>query len=324
MGRAGVVAMLTLVTLAGCAGGGGEGSGSQTSSSLEPPPLEATATTGVIRGVVVDEAIRPLSNATITASGPGEERSAASDENGFFGFQGLEPGTWFVKATKIAHTDAQQSVEVVAGVGDPPVAKLQLQFLPSEAPFAVVLKYEGFVECAVPGGNLCFVLNFYPCLVMQLAGQACFGNITNDNSVFQIHDQIMSLQRTPDWTQMELVWTSTQSVTDWLRIRVSANSPDDGASVDQRQLTRTGPSPLMASLNASTNEEWELGTLEGLALESFAAGNEALCGLPNVGVNPCQGIVLQQRVDFFFHFFLGYTPPEGWRFSSDGEAPPPR
>lgn len=316
--------LVAATALAGCSGGGGDGDGGPDPAE-GPPPLQATATTGVIRGVVVDEAIRPLPNVTVQASGPGgASATATTGEDGFFGLQGLAPGNWFLAASKVAYESSQVGVEVVAGLDSPPIAKIQMVFVPGAVPFQVLIHYEGFLECAVPGANVCFILNFYPCLVQQAAGQPCSGNVTNDNSVFQIHEQILSFQRNPDWTQAELVWESTQAVTDWLRIRMSANSPDDGSGIDERNLVVSGPSPLMASLNASVNEEWELGVAEGLALESFAAGNDMLCGLPNVGVNPCQGVTLNQRVDFYFHFFFGYAPPEGWRFSADGDVPPPQ
>ena len=52
--------------------------------------LEATAETGVIRGVVVDAAIVPVAGVTVTIDGLDQETT--SNEAGAFGFDGLEPG----------------------------------------------------------------------------------------------------------------------------------------------------------------------------------------------------------------------------------------
>lgn len=303
------------MVLAGC---GGAGAPEPVTEDLHLPALEATATTGVIRGVVVDDAIRPLANATVTVRGDGGvNRTSVTGADGFFGFKGLAPGTWFVAATKLAHEPAQATTEVVAGVGEPPVVRLMLSFVPSEAPYAVSFKVEGFVECIVPGANVCFILNFYPCL---LAGYC--DNVTNDNSVFHVVDPVVAAQRIPDWAQIEMVWESTQALTDWLSIRVSPYSWDDGAGVDDRAQSALSPSPLVFTINGTTAADWDLGTSEGFALETFSGGNDETCG--GLPVRACTGVQLNQRVDYFFHLFYGYAPPEGWRFSEDGEALPPR
>ncbi|MEA3165488.1 MAG: Carboxypeptidase regulatory-like domain, partial [Thermoplasmata archaeon] len=233
--------LVTGAALAGCSSGGAP------AAPDEPGPtgLVATSTTGVIRGVVVDDAIRPLPNATVQARGPAEaNRTALTDADGFFGFEGLAPGTWFVSGAKLAYQDAQQSVEVLAGVAEPPVVKLQLVFVPSKAPFVVVYKYEGFAECIVPGANVCAIANLYPCVFL---GQC--SNFTDDKSIVLYYDPLVSLQRTPDWFQTEIVWESTQAVTDMLSIRYSAHSPDDGTGVDARVASVHGRSPLLLSLN---------------------------------------------------------------------------
>jgi hypothetical protein len=90
-----LVALLAAALLAGCSG-----SNPSDKSSTEPTfddlGLQATSSTGVIRGVVVDDAIRPVAGATVSLTGEstGETVSTAA---GTFGFDALAPGTYFLK-----------------------------------------------------------------------------------------------------------------------------------------------------------------------------------------------------------------------------------
>jgi hypothetical protein len=145
--------------------------------------------------------------------------------------------------------------------------------------------------------------------------------VTNDQSIIYLHHAVMDQARVPDFAQMELVWESTQAVTDWLSLRITAHGPGDGAGVDERQARPFGKSPIVHPSNRTTNEEWDLGTEQGWAVEVFAGGNDLTCeGLP---VRACTGFVVSQRLAFFFNFYYGYLPPEGWLFSVDGPVPPP-
>jgi hypothetical protein len=275
--------------------------------------LAASATTGVIRGVVVDDAIRPLGNVSITAHGPsGENRTATTSPSGFFGLQGLAPGHWFVQAHKLAHADVQQGLEVVAGVGDPPVVKLQLILIPSQVPFVNSFKVDAFVECIVPGANVCAILNLYPCVFVGYCA-----NVTSDTSFVLFYQPLVSLQRTPDWLQVEVVWDTTQPVSDGLGIRYSAHEPADGTGIDARVGSVSGRSPLVIALNKTTATTWETGVKKGVGFEIFG-WTEALAPLGSAG------FVLNQQVTFYFNVFYGYTPPEGWAFSKDGAVPPPQ
>lgn len=306
-------ALLATMTLAGCAALTNDGGEAGADGETGLPELLATASTGVIRGVVVDQAIRPVASATVTARGPGGvERTSVTPADGFFGFEALAPGTWFVEAHKVAYDGSQTSVEVEAGVGDPPAIKLLMEFQPSEAPFLVELHHEAFVQCIVPGANACAIVNLYPC---ALAGFC--QPIVDDTSYVLLHDEIVALQRTPDWLQLEVVWESTQSLSPDLAVLSSAHSPDDGAGRDARQEAARGGSPLVLRMDPATLEEWETGTVEGLSYEIFGHMEETSAG-------GSFGFVLNQRVDFYFHVFYGYAPPEGWQFSVDGAFPPPR
>ncbi len=95
--RLSIAAALLAALLAGCSGGGGGDS-----SVDDPVPvLEATDTTGVIRVVVYDQAIRPLAGVTVEVLlGTGSIAEQVTGEDGFAGFEDLQPGSYFVKARK--------------------------------------------------------------------------------------------------------------------------------------------------------------------------------------------------------------------------------
>lgn len=298
---------LVAAVLAGCSGGAGE-----KAQADDLPALQATATTGVIRGVVVDDAIRPLANATVQARGPGGgNHTLQTDKDGFFGFTGLEPGTWFVTARKPAHQDAQQSLEVTAGVADPPAVKLLLAVIPGQQPFVTESKVEAFVQCIVPGANLCAIANLYPCAVAGYCQP-----VVDDTSYVLYYDPLVSLQRAPDWFQTEVVWESTQSLSPDLAVLASAHEPDDGAGRDERQKAARGPSSLVLAWDGKEAGEWDMGTKKGVSYEIFGHMEQTSA----VG---SLGVVLNQRVTFFLHAFYGYQPPDGWTFSADGTVPPP-
>jgi hypothetical protein len=312
-----LAATLLVSLLAGCA------SHATTGATTEPslPPLEATATTGVLRIVVVDEAIRPIAGAAVTATQGSDSAQGRSDAAGFVGLKGLKPGTYVVSAAKPGYTTAQASTQVEAGVSDPRVVKVQLVLIPGAQPFAFQVKHQGFLECAVPHAAACFIANYYPCVVLTLASQACT-NVTNDNAFFSVYSDLVGLNRVPDFSQVELVWKSTQVATDWLATRVSAWSPDQGALLDsERNKSNASKSPLTLSLNRTTNEKWEQGTAKGLYIETFAGGNDLMCRDLPPDAQDCNGLAVNQDITYYFTFFYGYTPPPGWSFAATGEVP---
>jgi hypothetical protein len=212
---------------------------------------------------------------------------------------------------------------VAAGVSDPRVVKVQLALVPGAQPFAFQVKHQGFIECAVPHAAACFIANYYPCVVLSAAGQAC-SNTTSDNAFFSVYDDLVALGRVPDFSQVELVWTSTQVATDWLSTRVSAWSPDQGFLVDgDRSTSNASKSPLVVSLNRTTNEKWEQGKAKGLFIETFAGGNDVTCEQLPPDAQDCNGLAVNQDVTYYFTFFYGYTPPPGWSFAGTGEVPGP-
>jgi hypothetical protein len=145
MKAAPAVLLLACLVLAGCAVRTDSGGG-----TFEPQ-VQVTDSTGGIRGVVVDQAIRPLAGATVTATAPGTTRNATSDTNGGFAIAGLRPGLYLVKVSKPLYDTQQQSVDVQAGV-TPKVTKIQLTQLVFAKPYTQTLKFKGFIVCSLGTG----------------------------------------------------------------------------------------------------------------------------------------------------------------------------
>ena len=316
--RPGFAALLLTALLAGCSGGGPGDPADDL--AVDVPELEATATTGVIRAVVFDEAIRPLVGATVEVMGGETKRNATTDESGFAGFESLQPGTYFVKASKgVGFAAAQQSVEVVAGVSDPPAVKLMLTLRTGDLPFYQEYKIDAFLECSGGVGNWCFIANYYPCLAMQLAGQPCTANLTSDNSFFRIP---VTEGRVPDWLQGEMVWESTQAAFTYMNWRFDLNNATSLTIADTEGAT--GPSPLLVVYPKEDLDEFALGIDTTLAVEAFHAGSPVVCDNdPSGDLCVYTGAAVEQRFTYIIHVFYGYQPPEGWRFSTEGVVPQP-
>ena len=329
-----LLASLPALALAGCAGGGGGG---------EPDPaqdvdfdgldLQATDTTGVIRGVVVDFAVRPVANAAIQLRGAGQPLQTTSNEEGAFGFDALQPGDYFLTASKAGYIEAQQSTAVVAGVAEPPIVKILLEADPTTQPYVEVNLFAGFIECSVR-----------PMFIAYQCGAT---------DVDVVHAEY-PLAQTPEFIVSEMIWQSTQAAGDELSLSIRClpgdSDPAEKCPEGQRGIVRSeGTSPQVARINRTLAEQWALGT-NPLIIDLFAFGRSDLDAYNESTVDEAQkpvtgedcldwngvvfpdgtciratgpGLILNQKVDVYTHIFYGYAPPEGWQFSVDGDPPPP-
>lgn len=305
--------LLILSALAGCSGGGKGGNGATDGIDVDDGEfdgLDATSTTGVIRGVVVDEAVRPIGGATIAITTLGKNTTSA--DSGAFGFEGLEPGTYFLEVGKAGFQAVQVSVDVVAGVAEPDIAKVLLVADPDSRPYWVPYQFEGYISCSaryvIEGRNLCG---------------------TVDEKDDPLHD--IPLEAVPTFAQGELVWESTQALGDEL----SFNWRRTDTSADYVDIE--GPSPLILRANHTLLLENEVGLQEAedgpqpLRTIVFTAHNQATeppACLPDTPVtNPvCPwgvGVQLNQQFTLFVHVFYNMLPPEGWTFGTAGDPPQP-
>jgi len=304
-----LVALLAAAALAGCAGNSPDGE-ADTGPEFDDLGLEATSSTGVIRGVVVDDAIRPVAGATVTLQGDAP-REATTTAVGTFGFDGLQAGTYFLEVTKPGYFAAQQSADVVAGVAEPAIVKVLLQVDAANTPYYEAYVFEGYIECSgtfvAVGFAACSAVN----LVTDIAGA---GNLTQDNFA-----TTYDVARTPDWIQSEMVWDSTQALGGEMSVMYSWG--DCGGFLCDHGVS--GSSPLLLTANAEEIAEINDGELGAGDDELFVrVFNEGLSET-QVGVGGGLGLTFQQRFTVFTHIFYGYAPTDGWRISAGDPVPQP-
>ena len=300
-------AFLVVATLlAGCSGDGGKAADPIVGADFDDLDFEATATTGIIRGVVVDDAIRPLANATVALLG-GLARETRSNDAGAFGFDGLPGGTYFLQVGKLGYFEVQQSAEVVAGVTEPDAIKVQLIRDPQFRAFYEAHVYEGFVECTTSVVVACGAPNTLEPLSCEFFG-VCYGNVTNDRFTW---DQYL----TPNATmiQSEMVWSSTQAVSPDLSFEMEALGGDCDPPNSSFLNDTSGPSPIMTRLHTDLITENEIGQKCPIFYSIFSGG---AAGTP-------VGVTVEQRFTMYIHAFYGYLPPVDWRFSTDNAVTPP-
>lgn len=240
--------------------------------------------TGALTGVVVTAAIAPLAQVRVTLEPGGHENLTGAD--GLFAFADLAPGAYTLSAALPGYRSLSLGVQVAEGGTGAPV-KVVLETDTTTARFVESYVFDGFVDWS-----------------FNVAG-ARGSTSASPNYTIGL--------RPPDFVQAELVWDSTQAFGRNLDLTAIANDgnvtvPSIGRSV--------GPSPLLLTLNASVIRDAALGPKVLLDFTVFA-GEEPLAA--DTGV----GLALNQGYRLITHMFYGFLPPEGWRFSSDGDAPSP-
>lgn len=298
-------ALLAAVLLAGCSDGGGAGGGAQELG--EVGEVEATSTTGGIRGFVVDQKIVPIKGASVTVT-PGD-KATTTDEGGAFVINGLEAGTYFVKATHPLHETQQQSVEVEAGVTDPAPVKFQLARTISQDPYFVTLKFDGYVVCSVnTAGALseeCGEGAGVPCDVPPPFGCQRVGGQDNNQIQFDFQPE-------PGLAGIvfETVWEPTSEAGNELYVPIGTNwMCDPGCSWDA-VTEMTGSSPLYAQIGPEEIESAGIGPGVNVTMFVWAGSFE----------DPA-GAALNQPFTDFATLFYYIPPPEGWSFVRGDPSP---
>src|SRR5688500_7044655 len=141
-----LAAALSCIALAGCSGDPGpvevEVTGQVVTVSEAPKP-----THGIVSGIVGDDALYPLANATVWVLGLG--LSAQTDANGRFAVVNVPAGIYILEGSKKDHATVQTTADVQPG--ETARAVLLLARLPSTDPYHVTFRQEAFVEFDAAG-----------------------------------------------------------------------------------------------------------------------------------------------------------------------------
>lgn len=284
-------AVLAVLVLAGCASAVKDpAQGSDGNDAFDG--IAPSATTGVIKGLVVDEAIRPVKDADIALT-PGDQ-TALTDGGGTFAFADLDPGQYFVLVSKPGYNTTKGSIFVEAAE-DPSIFKIQIIRDVTRQPYV-----EAHKTTILTGAAVCVQDT---CQRVILSGTAA-GQGANK----------LSIAMRPGATvgQTEMHWKpTTQFGGNGANFCVSW-IPGPGDWVDD-QMTK-GPMPVVTRVNA-TMPGANGAIVEATLLECELQGA--------AGANPPIGILFAQPVDAFTHIFYHFTPREDWQFGRDGDYPVP-
>lgn len=285
--------------------------------SFDDIPLVATSTTGVIRGLVVDERIVPIAEATVALRGGAREDLATSDDQGRFGFSGLEPGTYFLTVTSTLHKEVQSSAEVVAGVAEPPLVRVQMERLFQQDPYSVQITQEGFFECSQAGAGLYSSSNCvydpYRWALGPPSPTQAIDNVTKQNREW--HADVG-----PGWQQLvfEMTWQpTTQSTSQNMGMVVSTYKPErDGA---HWFAEFEGGTPLRGQIDVGVEHDSASGVdPEMIPPEGMTQMSYFVSVRPD-GFTP--GLAVNQKFTTYLTMFHYGIPPAGWSFVAGDPKP---
>lgn len=326
-----IVLLLSFV-LSGCtASNTGSVGGATTGADLTENfnELKVSATTGGIRGVVVDPSIAPIAQAKVALALKTGNQTSTSDKMGRFTFTDLAPGTYFLSINHPLYRPQQTTVEVAAGVADPQVTKVQLTPLFSQKPYTVQIKHKGFFQCSQAGVGLYSSSNCVTdyCPIVQ-DPKTCNTLPTNALNNVTSQQREWHADVGSGWQNQvfEMTWTpSSQGTSANMGLTVSTYKPERNpkhwfASVESANPLRLQLDVGKAHPNASGVDPTNI-SADGMSRMSFfasvrkdAAG--ATCGLscpPAVAVN-------QEFEVFLTQFYYGFAPTD-WSFVRGNQVP---
>jgi hypothetical protein len=259
---------------------------------------------GILRGVIVDDAIRPLAGVNVSVTPPGGTPvEQTTGEDGLFRFDGLAAGSYSVAATRMNYLSTQTLAQVVAGDPEPALLQLQMALAGSTVPYVNAIVWEGFIGCAFTFGNLC-----------SAPAQAGY-DVIGDSSAHLFWGEYVDVERVPDLVQAEAVWEPTLATSEELKPIFGWSEPETWRNLAYQGtfFSESVTSPSFHRIGHAELLDAKVGTESGLVVEFYSGGDTT---------NPTF-LTLNQPIRLVLHNFYGYLPPDAWRFVTDGAPPGP-
>jgi hypothetical protein len=302
------LATLACLLLAGCA----VDSSDPGKGLPDPGDVPVTDSTGGVRGVVVDQAIRPLKGATVAVTGPGFGKNLTTDDAGGFTLGGLKPGTYFLRASKPLYDAQQQSVEVKAGTV-PPVTRIQLTQLVFAKPYLQTLKFKGFIVCSTnvftPAGGVlseeCGEGVGTPC-VQDPVPCGRVGGQANNHVQFDFSVDSPAAQS----LVVEQFWEATSESGKAFYTPVSTDWRCDPSCEGDTFLRLEGPSPLLGRVDGDALAALELNATSKVSAFTWASPSTTPVGA-----------VLNQDFQEFVSVSYYLPLPADWSFVKGSPDP---
>lgn len=298
-----MVVLLLLVAWAGCVDKAAEDDVNPAKNAPAGP------TTGFLRGVVVDEAIRPIEGAVVTVRQNGTEHAVlTTDIDGNFGVGKLDAGNYTLNVTKPGFLDREVSARVEAGVQIPDAIRVTLIPIPVDAAFVWPIVWNGQIACGTTLQNWCAALNL-------VTGVQVF----NDESFRFLFDEFMAYERTPDMLQVEFVWEANTEVSKWAYAAFWASTWDEWNEclcTPNILSIEEGDQYILVKVGADVMTEFDVGFSRGVGV-GVSAGSGLL---DPESLDPTKlTVMVNQPFEAFMHVFYGCVPDEAWRFTTDGD-----
>ncbi|HET6398849.1 MAG TPA: carboxypeptidase-like regulatory domain-containing protein [Candidatus Thermoplasmatota archaeon] len=295
-----VAAILVAAMLAGCTGG------SETPRE-DGPPVEVDARTGGVRGVVVDQALRPIAGATVTVIGTGS--SVVTAEDGIFSIGRLPPGPAAIEVKHVLYSTATIPTIVEAGEAEPDVLRIELKRLIAQDPYTMTLAFDGFLTCSIGtpvfASEECGSGVGVPCGVPAVGCQRVGGQADNAAQFDFFVDGQM-----PRTVLVEQVWEPTSPEGERFYTILATNWTCDPSCGGNTLGQEHSGSPLVIRYEIRNGtvgrEEW---TPE-LQFSTFTWADE--------------GVALNQKFRIFVTISYVLPLPEGWSFVAGDANPFPR
>ena len=298
----GILLVAAGVAMSGCFGGQADDSG-ESAAKVRYGGLVLQQEPGSLKGLVVDEAIRPIAGASVRVVEA--DQKTTTSQGGLFTFLELASRSYTVEVTAPGYLPTA----VAASVFDDQVGQVVKVILQADAgaqPYFLVQRFEGFIVCSLNIHNTCTQVN-------EFTGSEV---VAGDNSRW-----LLRVDPGPTYLQSEMTWDSTQFMGTDLYFEQTVTG--EGCGHDLGTLgsgdvgDTSGPSPLRLSYASNELATFQLNRADcALAHKAFAGDST---DAPPFGF----GAAVQQDFTWYATAFYSYAPPPEWIFVRDGPYPPP-
>ncbi|MEK6975301.1 MAG: carboxypeptidase-like regulatory domain-containing protein [Candidatus Thermoplasmatota archaeon] len=299
------------IVLSGCSGGG-----EAPTQSFDDLKGTASATTGVLRGLVVDDRIMPVVGAIVDLRGASERPNGTTDDQGRFVFSDLEPGTYFLVVSSPLHKSIQSSAEVMAGEDEPEIVRVQLERLFTQDPFPVQVVREGHFQCSQEG------------LSVWYSSSTCIDGITGpyvrelypESSNLTTQNREWHADVGPGWQAIvfEMQWDPTSDGTSQrMGMVVSTYKPERDATHTFAEFE--GETPVRGQIDVGVEHETASGVEPTMIPPEGMTNMSFFVGVRSDGFIP--GLALNQQFKVYITMFHYGRPPADWSFVAGDPLP---